>query len=81
MPREELRNRQIDTVLGHIAAYARAGHRLTFERRHGQRPGDNEIVFRIADWAAFVEVMEPGHPVARGAESAAHADGVSLRAG
>lgn len=70
MTREELHCQQVETVLGHLAAYARAGHRLTFERRLGPLPGDNEIVFHLADWAAFVDVMAPGHPIARGAETA-----------
>lgn len=50
-------------VLRHLADYARAGHRLRFERRHGPREDDNEIVFSITDWPAFIGVMEPGHPL------------------
>jgi len=63
MTHQERRIRQVEVVLGHLADYARAGHRLRFERRHGPREDDNEIVFSITDWPAFIGVMEPGHPL------------------
>ncbi|MGE3856350.1 MAG: hypothetical protein AB7G21_05295 [Dehalococcoidia bacterium] len=65
MSRDELRTRQVEAVLGYLARYASAGHRLRFERRHGASGDDNEIVFSVADWPAFIGVMEPGHPLAR----------------
>ena len=65
MPRQEIRTRHIEDVLGQIAAYARAGHPIRFEARHGSDEHDNEIVFALADWPAFVAILEPGHPIAR----------------
>jgi len=77
MTHQELRTRQIAVVLSQIADYARAGHRVRFETRHGPLDDENEIVFSIADWPAFIGAMEPGHPLTREESEAAAADRAS----
>lgn len=65
MSRQEIRTRHIEDVLGHIVAYVRAGHPIRFESRHGEGEQENEIAFSLADWPAFVAILEPDHPIAR----------------
>ena len=61
--RDQLRARNIEHVARWMADYVRAGHELTFTTRCGDDPDDNEIIFRIADWAAFSAVMGGGLPL------------------
>jgi hypothetical protein len=77
MTHEQLRTRQVEAVLRHLADSARAGHRVRFERRHGPMEDDNEIVFSIADWRAFIGVMEPGHPLTRELSEVTNAAGAA----
>lgn len=65
MARQEIRTRHTEDVLAHITAYVRAGHPIRFESRHGEDEHDNEIAFALADWPAFVAILEPDHPIAR----------------
>src|SRR6188472_2060789 len=59
MDKAELQVSHTVRVTEWLAAYAKQGCSLSFQTRpagHGC-----EIVFGIADWEAFVGIMEPGH--------------------
>ena len=41
-----------------LTIYTRAGHPVEVEENHRLDVADNEIVFRVSDWAAFTAVIE-----------------------
>ncbi|MDA0301044.1 MAG: hypothetical protein O2822_00820 [Chloroflexi bacterium] len=41
-----------------MTIYTRAGHPVEVEENHRLDVADNEIVFRVSDWAAFTAVIE-----------------------
>jgi hypothetical protein len=60
----ELRKDYLGHVADLVASYIRDGHPVRLRTWHGQAEEANELVFEIADWAAFVAIMEPmAHPV------------------
>jgi hypothetical protein len=64
LSRAELNARNLSNVLDSLHGYLHAGGPLSIETRHGEAAHENEIVFRVADWDAFVLALEPsaGHP-------------------
>ena len=58
--RDELRARNVQLIARWLSAYVREGHALTLETHFGADPADNQIVFRVADWQAFEDIVDPG---------------------
>ncbi len=85
MSRAELNARNLGNVLASLHGYLQAGGPLSIETRHGEAVHENEIVFRVADWDAFVQALEPtagladmASPTAEAAPSAPPPFGTSV---
>ena len=65
MRRGELPTTDPQVVAWWLERYAAAGHPVEVESDHRLDPGDNELVFRIADWDAFAAIMEQDHDAER----------------
>ena len=59
LPRAESHIRNLQNVLSSLNRYLESGGPLAIETMHGEAVHQNEIVFRVADWDAFVRVLEP----------------------
>ena len=59
MSRAELDARNLRNVLDSMEVYLHGGGSLPIQTRHGDAAEDNEIIFRLADWDAFVAALEP----------------------
>jgi len=55
----ELNARNLQNVIASLTDYLHGGGPLSIETRHGEAAHENEIVFRVADWNAFVAALEP----------------------
>jgi len=69
MSRAELNARNLRHILESLTTYLHTGGPLSIATLHGEALHENDIVFRVEDWDAFVGVLEPmgWQPTALGA--------------
>ena len=60
MSTSESRQEYLGYITGCIHRYVREGRPVRLRTWHGASEEANAIAFLIADWPAFVQIMEPG---------------------